>query len=1182
MPVCPKCSTDNPSRYNFCGVCGTPLGRRCPNCGEEVPAGFQFCGVCGTSMEDGQPQPSGPSPQVAQPTAERRIVSVLFADLVGFTTLSESRDAEEVRELLTRYFDTCRRLIELYGGTIEKFIGDAVMAVWGTPIAKEDDAERAVRTALELTEAVAALGAQVGAPELRARAGVLTGEAAVTVGAEGQGMVAGDLVNTASRIQSAAQPGEVFVGDATRRATEASIAYEDAGEHALKGKTEPLQLWRAARVVSGIRGALKSQGLEAPFVGRDRELRLIKDLFHATVDESKAHLVSVTGIAGIGKSRTMWEFFKYIDGVATAFRWHRGRCLAYGEGVTYWALAEMVRTRAGIVEAEEQSSAMAKLRQALEESVPDPEERRFLEPRLAHLIGLEERSARDREDLFSAWRLFYERLSEEMPTIMVFEDVQWADASLLDFIEYLLDWSRNHRIFILTLGRPEIATKRPNWGGNKRGMTTLYLESLSHQAMVELMDGFVPGLPEEARDRILARAEGVPLYAVETVRMLLDRGLLVREGNAYRLSGPIDSLEVPETLHALIAARLDGLAPDERRAVQDASVLGKTFTPASLAALSGISEPGLEPLLAALVRKEVLHVQADVLSPERGQYGFVQDLVRQVAYDTLSKKDRKLRHLAVAAYLVDRWGEEEEEIVEVVASHYLQAYRSAPSAEDADEIKGKARAMLKRAAERAASLAASEEAQHYYEQAAELTEDGLENAELYEQAGMMATNVGRIDEALNLLERAVDLFTASGQPRPAARVGASIAGLWWSQGHAVKAVERLEQSYDVLSQEEPDATLAWVASQLGRFLAISDEWREADGPNEVALELAETLGLPEVLSHALNTRGMILQRRNRFIEARLLLDKALQVALENNLSKAALRAFNNLGVILECLDAFAEEMQMGQEALDFARRVGDRPSEWATLTSYITGLVLLGHWDQALDWASQARESGAELGPQWSMMNLLDLTWIHAARGELDKAHELLRSFEAMRHAEDPQRQVIFVLDEAIVLAAEGRHKEALEAVTRVFPAAVGLGSTSSNLKLALQAALEAATALRDDKKIEELLGFIEHLRPGEITPFLRAIGARFGAHLAALRGDAETPSGSFTTAESILRDLQLRFLLAVTQVEHAEWLLDRDRANDAQPLLSEAGDFFEEVRATPSIERVQRARARAGTPVTA
>jgi class 3 adenylate cyclase len=275
----------------------------------------RFCGECAQPL-DGQSAPAAGVPTAVQPpaadgpVAERRLVSVLFADLVGFTSLSESRDAEDVRELLSRYFDTCRRLVELYGGTVEKFIGDAVMAVWGPPAATEDDAERAVRAALELVDAVQVLGEGVGAPELRARAGVLTGEAAVTVGAQGEGMVAGDLVNTASRVQSAAQPGAVYVGEATRRATEQAVVYEQAGRHELPGKTGLVPLWRALRVVSGARGALKGEGLEAPFVGRDRELRLLKELFHASAEERRAHLVSVTGIAGIGKSRLAWEFFK--------------------------------------------------------------------------------------------------------------------------------------------------------------------------------------------------------------------------------------------------------------------------------------------------------------------------------------------------------------------------------------------------------------------------------------------------------------------------------------------------------------------------------------------------------------------------------------------------------------------------------------------------------------------------------------------------------------------------------------------------------------------------------------------------------------------------------------------------------------------------------------------------------
>jgi class 3 adenylate cyclase len=619
VTTCPQCGAENPTGQRFCGQCGNPLDAGCPACGAQNAPGNKFCGACGTALSGEPAAPAASEPAeaapAAQPASERRLVSVLFADLVGFTAASEKRDAEETRELLSRYFDTCRRLIELYGGTVEKFIGDAVMAVWGTPTATEDDAERAVRAALDLVTSVSALGDEVGSPELRARAGVLTGEAAVTIGAEGEGMVAGDLVNTASRIQSVAQPGSVYVGDSTRRATEQTIAYESAGSHELQGKGGLYPLYRALRVVSGARGSLKSQGLEAPFVGRDRELRLIKDLFHACADDGRAHLVSVTGIAGIGKSRLTWEFFKYIDGLPQLTFWQRGRCLSYGEGVTYWALADLVRMRCRISEDEEPAAAHTKLEAALLEHVLDEEERRFIEPRVAHLLGLEEGPRFERDDLFAAWRLFFERLADAEPTALVFEDMQWADDSLLDFIDYLLEWSRDSRLFVLTLARPELQESRPTWGAGRRNFTSLYLEPLSEASMEALLAGLVPGLPDEVHSQILARAEGVPLYAVETVRMLLDRGVLVQDGSVYRPAGPITSLEVPETLHALIAARLDGLSAEERRVLQDASVLGKTFSKSALAALSGIGLDELDPLLTSLVRKEVLGIQADPRSP---------------------------------------------------------------------------------------------------------------------------------------------------------------------------------------------------------------------------------------------------------------------------------------------------------------------------------------------------------------------------------------------------------------------------------------------------------------------------------------------------------------------------------------------------------------------------------------
>jgi class 3 adenylate cyclase len=413
-------------------------------------------------------------------------VSVLFADLVGFTSLSEQRDAEDVRELLSRYFDTARTVVGRYGGNIEKFIGDAVMAVWGVPVAQEDDAERAVRAALELVDAVSAFGESVGATGLRARAGVLSGEAAVSIGASGEGMVAGDMVNTASRVQTAAAPGTVLVGEATRQATEAAIRYEDAGLHALKGKPEPVRLWRAAGVIAARGGALRPTGLEPPFVGRERELRVLKELLHATSEEGKARLLSIIGVAGVGKSRLAWEFEKYVDGLSEGIWWHRGRCLSYGEGVAYSALAEMVRMRAGIAENETLESAREKLRTCVESFLPDPEERRWVEVRLAQLLGLEELATSDPKDLYSAWRIFFERLASEGLTVLLFGDLQWADPGLLDFIDYLLDWSRTSPILVLTLSRPELA---------ELGRRQACLHVVAPRASVVRCDGVAPRGP---------------------------------------------------------------------------------------------------------------------------------------------------------------------------------------------------------------------------------------------------------------------------------------------------------------------------------------------------------------------------------------------------------------------------------------------------------------------------------------------------------------------------------------------------------------------------------------------------------------------------------------------------------------------------------------------------------------
>ena len=1178
--VCSSCGAKTAPGRKFCDECGSPVTEGCPACGFANRVGAKFCGECGGPLAAGGSGPTGGSapgaPSVkavssgtSEDVVELRVVSVLFADLVGFTAHSESRDPEEVRELLSRYFDVCRELVERYGGTIEKFIGDAVMAVWGAPTAQEDDAERAVRAALELVQVVADLGKEVRAPELAARAGVLTGTAAVTLGAKGQGMVAGDLVNTASRIQAQSESGTVLVGETTKRASEAAVAYEQAGTHELKGKTEPVPLYRALRVVAGRGGLLKSERLEAPFVGRDRELRLVKEVFHASTEDKRAHLVQVTGIAGIGKSRLAWEFFKYMDGLRSGYFWHRGRCLAYGQGVTYFALAEMVRGRAGILEAEDRDSALAKLQATVDQYVPDPADRRFVLPRLAHLIGLEERTAPDKQDLFGAWRLFLERLSEQSPVLMVFEDMQWADPSLLEFITYLMEWSRAFPLFVVSLVRPD--SPAAGLAATTRNATLIHLEPLPPAAMDRLLIGLVPGLPRPLVERIRGRAEGIPLYAVETVRMLLDRGLLVEEGAAYRPTGQIETLEVPETLQALIAARLDGMSPEERQLAQDASVLGKTFTPQGLTAVSGLGENELQPILASLVAKEVLSVQADPRSPERGQYGFLQDLVRTVAYETLAKRERRAKHLAVAAYLEAAWNTDSEEIVEVVASHYLEAWRLDPEASGAEEIKSKAREMLVRSAERAAALAAAEEAQSAFERAAELSASQQERAALTQRAGEMAELRGRPDEAATRYREAARLFEEAGQARTAARVQARLAGVEWLRGHVTQATERMRAAHVGLAGGEPDADVAVVVAQLGRLLALEGNYGEAAPLLDEALELAEHLELPEVYSQALSSRALLLWDSDRLDEAGILLRRALEVALEHGLTAAADRAYNNLGGVLESQDRFAEIVALSEQRLELARRVGDRSSELAALTGSVSSLLPLGRWEDALALAQEARGAEELAALENWAAQLLSLTSLHVPRGDLGAARVLLESMQWAESSESWERRMEYATASAVVLSAEGRPAEALAAAEKVLATRVerGLGLTDGHVKRALVQAVEAALDLDGLARATELLGIARAARPGRVSPWLRAQVARLSARMSAAAGDHEVVGAGFEAAEAGFRDLGTPFDLAVALTEHAEWLAARGRPDKAGPLISEARATFERLRARPWLERL-------------
>jgi len=1164
--ICSNCGTENRPGRKFCSACGTALAMACPACGAANEPDDRFCGECGTALE-GTPLTAAAG---AGSVAERRLVSVLFADLVGFTTLSEARDPEEVRELLSRYFDTARTVIGRYGGVLEKFIGDAVMAVWGAPVANEDDAERAVRAALDLVASVTALGDEVGVPQLALRAGVATGDAAVTLGAEGEGMVAGDLVNTASRIQSAAPPRGVFVMASTRHATESAIVYEDAGPHELKGKAEPIELSRAIRVIALIGGELRSTGLESPFVGRDREFRRLKDAYHDSAEDRIAHLVSITGVAGIGKSRLSWEFFKYIDGIRDTAWWHRGRCIPYGDGVTYWALAEMIRMRARILEDEDPGSAREKLRAALSEHVPDEEDRRFIEPRLAHLLGLEERVAPSREDLFAGARLFFERMTDVHPVVMVFEDLQWADEALLDFVEYLLEWSRSHPIFVVTLARPELLERRPTWGTGRHGTTTMSLEPLSDDAMEELLRGMVPGLPRELLDRIRDRAEGVPLYAVETVRMLLDRGLLRPAGDRYEPVGDVEELAIPETLQALISARLDGLPTEERQLLQAASVIGKTFTAAAVADLTGKPAVEVEPLLASLVRKELLNRQIDPRSPERGQYSFLQSLVQRVAYETLSKRDRRARHLAAADHIERTWGGDEDEIVEVVASHLLDAHSLAPEADDAHEVRDRARAMLERAGERARSLASLRLAQGYFERASELTDDPVQRAELLLAAGDCSRNVADLDVAVGLFERAQALFESAGDVRAAARASAGAGEALWLGDRPAEGARRMESALADLEDAEPDHDLALLLATIGKIhFFMADNDRALARLNR-ALDIAETFGMPDVISDAMDTKALVAGFAGHHEEELALLKHALEVALDNEVPTAALRAYSNLSYVFMASDRFGEARAYQLDGLALANRYG---FQWAAnfLRAHLAyNQFIEGEWDALQDLVEEIRSTptrgqfyGGIEGFAWATTRFL------LARGEIDVATELYERTAGDPESGDEQTKAFRWTIRSTILNGTGRHAEALDAARRALTHAALLGRTHDVVKFASEMGLEAAIALGDEDAAEEFLAVPAQARPAELGPYFRAMAGRFEAALAALRQDVRAAEARGKEAIGLLRETGARFPFAVASLEHGERLSSQGRPDDAEPFLRSAEEILRPLGARPYLERL-------------
>jgi class 3 adenylate cyclase/tetratricopeptide (TPR) repeat protein len=1100
-------------------------------------------------------------------------VSVLFVDLVGYTGLAESRDAEDVRELLSRYFDTARTIVGRYGGVVEKFIGDAVMAVWGSPQAREDDAERAVRAALELVDAVAAFGEEVGAAELRARAGIVTGQVAA-VSAPGEAMVVGDRVNTASRVQSVAEPGSVYVDDTTRQATSAAIAYADAGEHTVKGKQDPLHLWRAERVVAGVAGARGDGSLEGPFVGRDSELRLIKELFHAGVERRSARLVSVTGPPGVGKSRLRRELENYVDGLAGEVLWHSGRCLSYGEGVAYFALAEMVRQRLGIPEDEAPEEAARKLGLGLERWITDAAERDFLEPRLGALIGVASPGL-DRQELFAGWRLFFERLSDELPVALSFEDLHWADDGLIDFIDHLLEWSADRPIFMIGFARPELTERRAGWPAGRRGATPLYLEPLSGDAVAELLDSLVSGLPAEARGRIVSQAEGIPLYALETVRALADRGALASGNGKLRPAGELGDLDVPATLSSLLAARLDALAPDERELVKAMAVFGGSFPRSAAAALSGLGEEQLDEALASLVRKQVLAVRADPLSPDRGQYAFAQTLLRTVAYEMLPKSERRPRHLAAADHLRAAFPNDGEEVAEVIASHVLDAYRAAAGDPDEDELRALALEALRRAARRTAEIGAPEAAARSYLLARELASSVEERTELTEAAGEMALFSGQLEHAVELLRTAIAEHEAAGREREAARLAAPLTKALTRADDIRSAVECAREAIDKLGEGTLDADVASISVELGTALALSGRYDEAIEPLERGLVAAQALELPLLLCRALNANSLVYLHTGRFDEALGGWELAASLAERHGLGGEQVRAMSN-GGILQIARDIPGAVERLEAAIGIGRRTGDKLFEVIATGNLMRSHLFTGRW-------AEVERLGAEvLGsetPEEADVHAL-LATLRAWQGR--PAAEHLQALADWHSSDDLEKRFIARSAAGAVALAEGRYDDVLAAG----PPAVReglevLGPSSETIRHLWPDTVEAALATGRLDIVAEMVELLAAKPRGWVAPYLRAELHRAKGLLLAAQDSHERVEAELGAGIEALRELRYPYPLGRALLDLAAWLGSRGRAAEAAAAIEEGVAVLEPLGPSRALARASELRA-AGAPALA
>jgi class 3 adenylate cyclase/tetratricopeptide (TPR) repeat protein len=1032
--------------------------RTCEGCGQENPEAAKFCFACGTAL----------ATRASQPEEERKVVTVLFADLVGFTTRSEKMDPEDVRAMLSPYYLRLRTELERFGGTVEKFIGDAVMALFGAPLAHEDDPERAVRAALAIREAIAEMNAADSRLGLNLRIGVNTGEALVVLSAhpsEGEGMAAGDVVNTAARLQSNAPVNGILVGEQTYRATTQAIEYQDAESIHAKGKAEPVPVWIAVRARPGVSHRQLSR---TPLVGRTAELATLRQMWERARDERRPGMVCLLGAPGVGKSRLLTEFTEGLDRLRGPY-W--GRCLSYGEGITYWPLVEILKSAAGILVSDESAAASQKL-DTLLEGLPtrDKDELRTMASALGNLLGLpttvggtQPTGAIMQAELHWGIRRVFELLAAETPLALVFEDLHWAEPTLLQFLQFVLVGA-SAPILLLATARPELAEAAPTILVPATDRKRIDLAPLDGAESHAMLSGLLAehGFSEKTAERLLTAAGGNPLFLEETMRMLVESGQL--KGGATEEALPA---EIPSSLTALIGARLDQLPAGEKRTAQQASVVGAVFWSGVLGYLDSTLD--LVTALAALGRRDIVHERETSTVAGEREWAFKHILIRDVAYARLPKGRRAELHVRCADWISALAGGEEE-YIEIVAYHLEQSCLVArqvgtaiapPIARAADA--------LARAADRAEHREGMREAERYYARALMLlAEDEPERAAaLRVRRGIALRALGELREASALLIRAADDATALSRTDLRCAALIALANIDAKQGRAADAKRRLVEAA-ALAEAVGDPILRIRAAFEGA--AVRAHFEGAIEPAIAELRQAlRTAGEVEDRSLLVEGHlrvGTLLFNEGRLAEAAQELARCAQLAAGSGTRRDEARATSLLGLVKYYRGELAEAERLGTDAMSWFERTGDTYFKLQNLRKLALYAFARRDAPLAEKFLMQALPIAYQTGG-WIVTELYRLLTDSLVRQhKLDGAREMAALARTSQPEEDVYAAVAVGLAEASIAAAEGDR----DTVIARFQLAIGL-LEEQRLRVDLaEARLAFARLLRD-------LGLVEGAR---------------------------------------------------------------------------------------------------------